>query len=115
MGAAQVLAQTARDMVRNNPYAERAVSAIAGDLVGTGITFEVRRKGVPDPELTALAKAHLETTKCDAEGRHNIYGLQLLAARTMVESGAVLARYRPRFARDGLPYRFRSRCWSRIT
>ncbi|MGN6270870.1 MAG: phage portal protein [Sphingomonas sp.] len=106
MGSAQVLAETARDMVRNNPYAERAVSAIATDLVGTGITFQVLRNGQPDAELTALAKAHLETTACDADGRHNIYGLQLLAARTVVESGAVLSRYRPRFARDNLPVPF---------
>lgn len=106
VGAAQVLAQTARDMVRNNPYAERAVSAIATDLVGTGITFEVLRNGRPDAELTALAKAHFETTACDADGRNNLYGLQLLAARTVVESGAALARYRPRFRRDGLPVPF---------
>lgn len=106
MGSASTLALTARDMVRNNPYAERAVSAISADIVGTGITFQVLRNGKPDPEMTALAKAHLETTSCDAEGRQNIYGLQLQAARTVVESGAVLARYRARFARDGLPVPF---------
>ena len=105
-GAAQILAQTARDMVRNNPYAERAVSAIASDLVGTGITFEVLRNGQPDPTLNALAKSHFETTACDADGRSNLFGLQVLAARTVVESGAVLARYRPRFARDRLPVPF---------
>lgn len=106
MGAAHVLATTARDMVRNNPYAERAVSAIAADMVGTGITFEVQRNGKPDKTLTALAKAHFETTACDADGRQNLYGLQLQAARTIVESGAVLARYRARFARDNLPLPF---------
>lgn len=105
-GAAHVLAQTARDMVRNNPYAERAVSAIATDIVGTGITFEVQRNGKPDAKLTALAKEHFETTRCDADGLNNLYGLQLLAARTIVESGSVLTRYRPRFARDNLPVPF---------
>lgn len=104
--AASVLAQTARAMVRNNPYAERAVSAIATDIVGTGITFQVLRNGAPDHELTALAKRHFETTACDADGRQNFYGLQLLAARTVVESGAALARNRPRFVRDGLPVPF---------
>lgn len=106
MGAAHVLATTARDMVRNNPFAERAVSAIATDIVGTGITFQVLRNGAPDADLQALAKAHFETTACDADGLNNIYGLQLLAARTIVESGAVLARYRPRFARDSYPLPF---------
>lgn len=106
LGSASVLAVTARDMVRNNPYAERAVSAIATDLVGTGITFQVMRNGEPDEALTGLAKLHFETTACDADGRQNLYGLQLQAARTIVESGAVLARYRPRFAKDGLPVPF---------
>lgn len=104
--AASVLAQTARAMVRNNPYAERAVSAIATDLVGTGITFQVMRNGEPDLALTALAKQHFETAACDADGRQNLYGLQLMAARTVVESGAILARNRARFARDGLPVPF---------
>ena len=107
MSAASVLAMTARDMVRNNPYAERAVSAIATDIVGTGITFQVLGPdGKPHEALTALAKAHFETTACDADGRHNLYGLQLLAARCVVESGAVLARYRPRFSRDPVPVPF---------
>lgn len=103
---AHILAETARDMVRNNPYAERAVSVIATDIVGTGITFQVLRNGRPDLEMQALAVSHLESTACDAEGRQNIYGLQLQAARTVVESGAVLARYRPRFTRDNLPLPF---------
>lgn len=106
LGAAQILAETARDMVRNNPYAERAVSAIACDVVGAGITFEVMRGGKPDAELTKLAKKHFESTDCDADGRNNLYGLQLLAMRTIVESGSVLARFRPRFARDGLTLPF---------
>ncbi len=106
LSAASVLAMTARDMVRNNPYAERAVSAIATDLVGSGITFQVLRNGQPDAKLQALAVQHFETTACDADGRQNLYGLQLLAARSVVESGAVLARNRPRFARDGLPVPF---------
>jgi lambda family phage portal protein len=106
-GAAQILAQTARDMVRNNPYAERAVSAIATDLVGTGITFQViGADGKPRDDLQALAKAHFETTACDADGRNNLYGLQLLAARTVVESGSVLARNRGRFSRDPYPVPF---------
>lgn len=106
MGAAHVLAATARDMVRNNPYAERAVSAIAADLVGTGITFQVLRDGKPDAELQALAAQHFETTACDADGLNNLYGLQLLAARCVVESGAVLTRFRPRKRSDGLPLPF---------
>lgn len=96
----------AHDMVRNNPFAARAVSGIANNWVGPGITFQVFRNGALDKDLTALARQHLESTKCDAEGRLNFYGLQHLAARSIVTSGAVLARRRWRRKSDGLAVPF---------
>ncbi|UAK26521.1 phage portal protein [Sphingomonas nostoxanthinifaciens] len=56
--------------------------------------------------MTKLARAHFDSTACDAAGRHNFCGLQLQAARTIVISGAVLARRRWRRASDGLPVPF---------
>ena len=95
-----------RELVRNNPFAARAVSAIASNMVGAGITFQVYRNGKVDQPLTNLARRHFDTTDCDAAGRHNLYGLQLQAARTIVTSGAVLTRRRWRRASDGLPVPF---------
>jgi lambda family phage portal protein len=96
----------ARDLVRNNPFAARGVSAIANNLVGTGITFQVYRNGEIDEKLNAIARKHFDTNKCDAAGRMDLYGLQLQAARTIVESGAVIARRRWRKASDRLPVPF---------
>lgn len=96
----------ARDMVRNNAHAASAAWKLAQYLVGPGISYEVRRNGKIDIELMKLARRHFGSTKCDAEGRNNLYGLQLQAAHTMVISGEVLARRRWRRRSDGLPLPF---------
>jgi lambda family phage portal protein len=101
--AQRALRAIAHDLVRNNPWAASAVRGIADHLVGPGITFQVMRGGVKDDRLHALALAHFDTTACDAEGRHNFYGLQYLAARSMVTSGGMLARRRWRRMTDRLP------------
>lgn len=93
----------ARDLVRNNPFAARGVATIANNMVGTGITFQVYRDGKIDDALNRKARAHFDTTSCDSGGRHDLYGLQLQAARTIVESGAVVMRRRWRRASDRLP------------
>lgn len=94
------LRASARDLVRNNGYAESALSTVTDDAVGWGI--------VPKPvdgnkALKELWKDWAETTLCDADGRHDFYGLQKLVMRTVVESGEVIVRRRIRRLEDGLP------------
>lgn len=99
-----------RELVRNNAYAARAVQVIASNVVGTGITMSIAKasKTVKD-RLGALIEDHLETTAIDFDGRHNLYGLQNLAVRTVVESGeALIVRYR-RSSTCGLPLPFQVR------
>ncbi|WVR18330.1 portal protein [Bordetella phage PY223] len=101
--ALPLLRDRARDLVRNNPYAARGVSVIASNLVGYGIktAFQTPNKKA----LKALQSAWLawaESTQCDADGQHDIYGLQELVARGVVESGEMLVRRRWRRASDGL-------------
>lgn len=102
----QALRGIARDLERNNPWAQAGVSKIAEHMVGTGITFQVHRNGKIDPVLNALARKHFDKTKCDAEGLHDLYGLQLQAARTIVVGGEVLMRRRWRRPSDRLPMPF---------
>ncbi|HLS32804.1 MAG TPA: phage portal protein, partial [Brevibacterium sp.] len=92
----------ARDLVRNNPHARRAVEAIVANTVGTGIEPQFMRHGERADELERLEALHLDTTTCDAEGRHTYHGLVSLAFHTLVESGEVLIRRRWRRASDGL-------------
>lgn len=90
------LRDAARDLVRNNGYAESALEAIVQNAVGWGL-------------MAAAASKHerwkrwASTTACDADGRNDLAGLQKLVMRTVVESGEVLVRRRWRRVEDGLP------------
>jgi len=81
----------ARDMVRNTPFAARAQQVIANNTVGDGIIPKMRH---PDPEIRKRGleriEAYLDTTRIDADGRQNLYGLQRLAMNCIVDSGEVL-------------------------
>lgn len=101
--AQQALRAISNDLVRNNSWAASAVRGIADHVVGAGITFQVMKNGAKDDKLHALALAHFDTTACDAEGRNNFYGLQYLACRAMVTSGAGVTRRRWRRLADKLP------------
>ena len=74
----------AREICRNNAYGANTKLKLAQYLVGNGIRFHVYRNGVKDKALTQLARDHFESTACDADGRSNLYGLQLIAAQTCV-------------------------------
>ena len=94
------LRDRARDLVRNNPYAAKGIAALVSNLVGTGIVARARagserRNAETDRLWTRFV------SECDADGRTDFHGLQALAARTMVESGEVLVRLRPRRLADG--------------
>lgn len=93
-----------RELVRNNPYAARAVQVLQSNIVGTGIRLSIASapKRVKD-RLATLIEDHLETTSIDFDGRNNLYGIQALAVRTMAEAGeALIVRHRAE-ASDRLP------------
>jgi lambda family phage portal protein len=73
-----------RDLVRNNPYATKALNALVSKSVGTGIRARMD-KG---------AKKVWENwvKSCDFDGHFDLYGIQMLAARAAFESGEVLIR-----------------------
>lgn len=98
--ALAMLRDVARDLVRNNPYAESAVATIADHVVGWGI---VAKPTPANPKAADVWKAWAETTACDADGRHDFAGLQKLVMSAVVESGEVLVRRRRRLLTDGLP------------
>lgn len=100
-GALPRLRDRTRDLVRNNPYAAKAVQAVVSNLVGTGILPRARSgdTGVneqADRLWTRFAEG------CDADGLTDFSGLQALIVRAMVESGECLLRFRERRIADGL-------------
>lgn len=97
------LRDRSRDLVRNNPYAARAIQAIQTNVIGTGIIAKPMVKGAKNAkELGWAWKRWAESTECDADGLNNFYGLQSIAMRTLAEAGEVLVRRRHRFAIDKL-------------
>ena len=94
-GKLSLLRSTARDLVRNNPYAERGVAGIAGNIVGTGIRLKLRH-AKKNKKLQKQATDSIwnwaHTKKCDYDGDLDFFGIQNLAMRCIIESGEVLAR-----------------------
>ncbi len=82
------LMNRARDLDRNNAHARRAADVWVGNLIGTGIqpTAQGRSSKRTMKAFRAWSKV------CDVDGRHDFTGLQTLAARTMVVSGAAIIR-----------------------
>lgn len=83
-----------RDLVRNNPYAGKAISSLAGSAIGTGFMAKLPKQVLPYWKSW--------TEYADADGQLDYYGLQSLIARTVFESGECLVRQRLRLPEDGL-------------
>jgi lambda family phage portal protein len=88
--AASTVARRARDAVRNDPYAARIVDLWTGNAVGAGITTRW-----PDKPHAEAWRRWSESTACDAEGRLDLFGLQALVMRAVVESGECFVRMLP--------------------
>ncbi|MCO7576177.1 MULTISPECIES: phage portal protein [Pseudomonas chlororaphis group] len=98
------LRNRARDLRRNNPYAERAITGIADNVVGAGIVPRAKaRRDRDNDRLGELWRAWAETVACDADGLENFYGLQHKIMEAIVTDGECLIRRRRRFSSDGLP------------
>jgi lambda family phage portal protein len=89
--AAITLRDRMRELVRNNPWASKAINVIVSNTIGTGIMMSAKSKNARGNEAAMrLWRSWAETTDCDASRRHNLYGIQNLAMRTVVESGEAL-------------------------
>ncbi len=81
----------ARALVRDNGHAAKAVNVIASHVVGYGIkTTPITPNKKNAKTMLAAWRNWAETTACDADGLHDLYGLQDTIARCWAESGEVL-------------------------
>lgn len=87
------LRNSARDLIRNNGYAESAIRTIQDDVVGWGMKPTAKHQ---------RWKEWSYSTQIDADGQCDLPGLQELIMRTVVESGECLVRRRIRRLSDGL-------------
>lgn len=104
-----------RDLARNNPLAGGALHTIVTRTVGTGLAMQPRpNRDVLgwDEERTAKWKREVaaewqlwaESPWCDVGGRLDLYGLQELAFRAVMESGDAFTLL-PMVTRARRPYR----------
>lgn len=86
----------ARDLVRNNPWASKAVRLRSADVIGTGIKPTARsgKSKRQAKKIDAAWKGWAGTTVCDPAGTKTFYKLQDLSHQAMDESGGVLIRRR---------------------
>jgi lambda family phage portal protein len=82
------LRNRARDLVRNNPHAAKAVDVKVTETVGVGIMAEVKNR-----DLRAIWDDFV--ANCDYDGVYDLHGLQALIERCRFESGECLVQFIP--------------------
>jgi lambda family phage portal protein len=98
------LRDRSRDLVRNDPHANRAISVIETNVVDTGIVPRIIGPNKAQiKKASDLWTAWAESTACDFDGKKNFYGLQKVIMRAVAESGEVLVRKRIMRSSSGLP------------
>lgn len=103
-GALALLRARARDLTRNTWAGRRAVNILVHNMIGTGIRPSLDGESPLEEQIKKWAKS----TRCDQDGLHNLYGIQALAVRTMIESGESLIIRRPqKFTRKNIPLKLR--------
>jgi lambda family phage portal protein len=96
---ASTLRARSRALTQNVPYIAQGLRSLVANVIGTGIV--PRWQG--DEEKTYNDLWNQWAPVADADGRHDIYGLQAAAYRAMQQDGEVLVRLRKRREEDGLP------------
>ena len=95
------LRNRSRDLLRNNPYASKAVNELVSNTVGTGIVPQAK---TGSSELDSIIDAEWPyfAENCDPGGQLDFYGMQSLVVRTTAESGDGIIRFRSRLQKDNL-------------
>lgn len=81
-----LLRDRARDLVRNNPHAARAINVQVSHTIGTGITADVNHRGLEKPWQAFVENA-------DLDGDYDLNGLFEQMERCRFESGECLVRF----------------------
>jgi lambda family phage portal protein len=89
----------ARELVRNTPHAPRLIDVLTASIVGDGI------RPVPNTgsdRLNDRVEQLWNDWQCqvDVQGVHSFYSMQVLAIRSMIESGEVVLRFIDRNPKD---------------
>ena len=102
--ALTTLRNRSRDLSQNNPYAVAAVRTLVNDIVAYGIDARIDSvsKRATQRARGLWQDYAVQSTQIDATGTQNLYGIEALITRTIVEAGECLIRRRRRTAADRL-------------
>jgi lambda family phage portal protein len=103
-GALSLLRQHARDLIRNNAWAQNGQRVITRNTVGWGLT--AKPVGAQAKQTQALwgpwaGTDEIFSTQCDADRRLTFAGMQTAVIKAVAQDGEVLIRRRPRRSTDG--------------
>lgn len=100
----QRLRDRTRDLERNDPYTQRAVTVIPANVIGHGIVPQAKTSSkLEKTKYSDAWRLWAESTDCDWDGLNNFYGLQNLIMRSIARDGEVLVRWRPqKYTKTGL-------------
>lgn len=94
------LRDRSRSLFRDSPV-KKALRVLVSNIVGTGIIPQPRTGDKTlDKKVTEFFNRWAE--ECDADDQLDLYGLQALIVRTIIESGECLVRFRNRRPQDGM-------------
>ena len=96
------LRNRSREVIRNNPHAKSAIESYVANMVGIGIKPRFKLQGQNEIKEQIQLLWNRWVMEADADGQMDFYGLQSLVARSTMESGEVLVRFRQRRVADGL-------------
>lgn len=98
-GAGATLRNRVRELHRNNPWAHRATTVLANNIIGIGIRGKVQGRTPGGGRRTRAMRVDeawqewaADPRQCDYHGRTNFGGLQRLVLKTLVLSGECLIR-----------------------
>lgn len=100
-GEMDLIRSRARDEIRRNAWAKKAIDSYVANVVGRGI---VPKLDDVEPELERVVMDAYKfwCDEADADGTQDFYGLQALTTRAFAEGGDCFVRFRPRRPDDGL-------------
>ena len=109
--ALAMLRASARDLVRNDPHANRALRVLTAHIAGAGVRPRPVLEDEDTSDMPDVRAARAQWTRfaenCDPEGRMDFYGQQRLAMRAVIESGEALRLWIP--VAEGGRLRWRTR------
>lgn len=92
-----MLRNSSRDLTRNNPWADKALTVIENNVVGTGIIANASHDNEKkEKQAQELWNSWAMTSKIDANDMLDLVALEGQFIRTIAESGEVLIRRRYR-------------------